>query len=299
MLLKRGTHGSLGTAGIVCALVLASIASSSAAFGASSTDPASFSDPTGDAIGGAPDVSTVVISTDSSGRTTFQITTNEASLLEGQWIYLDLDVDQNLATGNPTHFGAEYVLSVGAGGKFGAVRWANGSWQNAPLASLSGSYANSVATLAFNNSDLGDPDGFNLYIVAQNVSDQTPDADWAPNSGVWNYKLRIGELKLSVVFFHAPRSVKAGKPFAVALEVTRSDTGEFVGSGGQVGCRATVAGKRMSRPLYAGFQTVGSESAAFCGWRAPYKALAKTIRGSITVSFGGASVSHRFATKVK
>lgn len=120
-------------------------------------------------------------------------------LADGQWLYVDLDVDQYAGTGNPTHAGAEFVLSVGFGDRVGAVRWQSGNWQSTVLPSFSASFANGVATFAFDEADIGDPDGFNFYVVSQNVSGQTSDADWAPDSGVWNYKLPESPLKLSVV----------------------------------------------------------------------------------------------------
>jgi hypothetical protein len=93
--------------------------------------------------------------------------------------------------------------------------------------------------------------------------------------------------------------VKAGKAFVVAMESKRSDTGEFVGIGGRVRCQARLGGKSVLQPRFAGFETVDSDSAAVCAFRAPLKARGKTIRGSITVSFGGSSISRTFATRVK
>jgi hypothetical protein len=92
--------------------------------------------------------------------------------------------------------------------------------------------------------------------------------------------------------------VKAGKTLTVVMAATRSDTGELVGKEGRVRCRATIRGKSL-RLLTSGFVTVGSQTGAGCSWRVPGNARRKTIHGSITISFQGATVSRRFAAKVK
>jgi hypothetical protein len=288
---------------LLAALVLVTGTSTAAAFTANHSadpSPASFNDPTGDSIGGAPDMSVIVASIDGTDTITFQISTNEATLSAEHAIYVDLDTDQNAATGNPQHFGAEYVLSiVGPTNSFGAVRWQNANWQSIQLTSLSASYANGMATFTVNESDLGALTGFNFYVVSQASTGESVTAvDWAPDRGVWNYTWRTAALKLSVALFSAPRNVKAGKAFVVAMESKRSDTGEFVGIGARVRCRARLGAKTILQPRFTGFETVESESAAVCAYRAPIKARGKTIRGSITVSVGGSSVSRIFTTRV-
>jgi hypothetical protein len=264
------------------------------------TDPSSatFTDATGDA-GAAPDLGAIVISI-TSGTITFQIRTSDATLPAGRAIYVDLDTDKNAATGNPEHFGADYVLSiVGPTGSVGAVRWQNASWQSVQLASLSGAYANNLATLTVNESDLGAPTGFNFYVLSQVGTSASPTAaDWAPDRGVWNFSWRTAALTLSVARFSAPRTVKAGKVFLIAMESRRSDTGGFVGVGARVHCRARLGSNSALGPRFAGLQTVGSESAAICAFRAPINARGKRIHGSLTVSFGGSSVSRAFSLRV-
>ncbi len=68
-------------------------------------------DPTGDAKGGAPDITQVVTSNDAAGVITFRITT-VAPITDSSIIGIALDTDSNPGTGAG---GAEYVLIAGTG----------------------------------------------------------------------------------------------------------------------------------------------------------------------------------------
>ena len=78
-------------------------------------------DPTGDAKGGAPDITRIVTSNDATGLITFRITT-VAAIIDSSDVGVALDTDANPGTGGG---GAEYVLVASTGG-FGFAKW-NGS----------------------------------------------------------------------------------------------------------------------------------------------------------------------------
>jgi hypothetical protein len=148
-----------------------------------------FSDPSGDS-GAAPDITSVAVSNTQAGQITFQATiANESTLSPGAVIFLSIDSDQNPATGSPTNAGADYYLIIGLAPGVTAARWDGSTWVYAPLPSATVSYANGVATFSVNRSDLGNPTGFNFYLDAQADTSNTSAADFAPDSGVWNYQL--------------------------------------------------------------------------------------------------------------
>jgi hypothetical protein len=186
------TNGKDGRSQLVASLVQQAADQMSAA----STPPPAptvFSDPAGDS-GSAPDVTSVAVANTAAGQITFQVTiANEPTLAPGAAIFVDIDTDQNPATGSLDHLGAEYVLSIvgGPGGGVGAVRWNGSSWVLTPLTSLSASFENGVATIAVDKSELGVATGFNFYLSGQvDTSASSTAYDLAPDTGVWNYQLQ-------------------------------------------------------------------------------------------------------------
>ena len=157
---------------------------------------ATFVDPFGDGESGlAPDITIVVVSNNDAGVLTFQITiatTTSGSLIPGEFVAAFLDTDQNPATG-ATALGAEY--SVGILGQFGddligLSRWNGSGWTAIP-STLTGYWSGTTAVFSFNRADIGAPAGFNLIVgsIYQGIYDDY--VDFAPNSGYWNYQIRL------------------------------------------------------------------------------------------------------------
>ena len=86
-----------------------------------------------------------------------------------------------------------------------------------------------------------------------------------------------------------PSKPKAGKPFALRLQATRSDTGAAV-KGGRVTCVARVgsAALRAKSGAFVGNQAV-------CVWAIPASAKGKTFRGSVTIVFEGLKAAKSFS----
>ena len=83
----------------------------------------------------------------------------------------------------------------------------------------------------------GSPASFNVALSTANGTDR----DLAPDSGSWAYvvtplALKAGRIALS--------SARAGRPFAAAMEVTRSDF-EIALDEGSIACRGSIAGKKL------------------------------------------------------
>jgi len=94
-------------------------------------------------------------------------------------------------------------------------------------------------------------------------------------------------------FVTIPKQSRAGKLLDARLAVVRTDTGAQVRSGG-VKCSAKVAGVRL-RVRFARFRGGLAE----CSWRVPASAAHKILRGSVSVTFNGVTVTRAFSRRVQ
>jgi hypothetical protein len=261
------------------------------------SNPATFTDPNGDS-GTAPDIANVVVSNDANGQLRFRINVAKLSAPSPVNIVVAIDSDQNEATGMS---GTDYLLVADLStSSFGAARWNGADFVDSAAATASANNDSAGITFSINRRDLGNASGLNFWVRAFDGPEPVAGHfDDAPDQGTWNYTLvSPAQIQLAVVGFLAPKSVKAGKTLTAVMAATRSDTGDLVGKEGRVQCRATIGGKPL-RLLASGFVRVGSQSGAGCAWRVPRNAHRKTIRGSVTIGFQGATVSRQFAAKVR
>jgi hypothetical protein len=111
-----------------------------------------YSDPAEDS-GGAPDLTTTVVSNDPANNVTFRVSTNQVTLALDAVIGIILDADASPATGNG---GYDYVIAF-----FGSqpvailLRWDGTNFVATAAPTLRGSYASSVLTVTINGSDIG------------------------------------------------------------------------------------------------------------------------------------------------
>jgi hypothetical protein len=261
------------------------------------SNPATFTDPTGDS-GTAPDIANVVVSNDANGQITFRINVAKLSVPSPVQIVVAIDSDENAATGQS---GTDYLLLADlASNAFGLARWNGTDFVDAAAPTATATNDSAGIAFAINRSDLGNASGLNFWVRAFDGPEAVAGHfDDAPDDGTWNYRLvSPAPLALTVAGFLAPRSVKAGKTLTAVMAAKRSDTGDLVGKEGRVKCRATTGGKSL-RLLASGFVKVGSQSGAGCSWRVPRNARRKAIHGSVTISYQGATVSRQFTARIK
>ncbi len=253
---------------------------------------ASFTDPAGDSQT-APDVLAVTAAHDTAGNITLTIRTNQATLSDDALLMLGLDSDKNPATGTG---GIEYLFGIGSGG-WQFLRWDGTNFVPANASSANGSYAGGLATFKLHKADLGGSSAFNFYVASLQLDVNSGDvvaSDDAPDgTGVYAYtlaaptppaqKVKPLALRAGAVTF-APAKAVPGKAFAVRVRVTRGDTAGPLASG-KVTCRFTVGGKsvRATGSIRAGVAT--------CSLKLPVNARKQRLRGTITISFNGVSVT--------
>ena len=147
-------------------------------------------------------------------------------------------------------------------------------------------------------SELANSPRFRFSVLSADVNSAIQSVvavDVAPDDFTfWRYSLaNKPALMLSAKrLVTAPMRPRAGRPFAVGLPVTRSDTGRGITTGA-VSCRVLVAGKRVT----ATGRVAGG--AARCSVVVPSSAEGKPLRGTISVRTGGRSVAANFAYVVR
>lgn len=258
-------------------------------------DPSSFPDPANDQDA-APDIAAVRVSDARNGWITFSISTpNYAVLPEQSAIIVSIDSDDNPRTGDS---GAELELVLVAG-QMSLERWNGRRFVPDDLPTRARHRnAGNVVALDLHVSELGNSPRFRFTLLSADLNAAIQGLvaiDFAPDdASFWRYALvNRPALKLTATrLFGTPTRPRAGKPFAVNLAVTRSDTNRPI-AGGTVGCRVLAAGKPV-----AAKGTI-ARGAGHCSFVVPSTAGGKVVRGTITVRAGGKSVAADFSYVVR
>jgi hypothetical protein len=246
----------------------------------------------------APAITTVAVSNGDNGLVTFRVgISNRSQLTNNDHYAVFLDTDSNASTGDTDAEGAEYAILVDSG-RADLGRWNGSDFDfSVPQSSLVFTYA-SGPVLSFNAAELGGPTAFNFYVAAltDDPAGGDPHADFAPPTGhgTWNYQVKVTPLQLSFVkLTTTPTTPKAGQAFTVIM-VIRGNKPDARKQGARAVCTASVA-RRSVKPAASGF----ANNTARCAWRLPRSVKGKTISGSVSATYQGLQVSHRFAARVR
>ena len=300
--------GRLRSSGLLALIALACIALPAAVGAAplaTSANSTTYTDSTGENPA-APDITTIVASNNDAGLISFKINVpNRASLTVDMLIAMEVDTDNNAATGNPD--GTDYAIEL-FGGEVALFKWDGENFTrragDPPATSLIFAYQGG-ATLTISAAELGNTKNlrFSAIVIAGLTTDPvTGDldftnatADVAPaiGAGLYPYEVKIGAAKLNVrTFSTTPARPLAGKPFALRLQVARSDTGALV-QGGQVTCVGRAGAARLSGTG----RFVGRT--AVCTFRIPAGARGKVFRGAITITFEGLKAARSYSRAIR
>ncbi len=282
-----------------------------------------YTDGSGDS-GTAPDLTQVVVSNDAT-QVTFRIAAPGRTPTDTEAHVLFIDSDANASTGDD----GDELRAIFAFPSFYVESWNGSAWVDAPTTGISGRFelGSSASTwqLTLPRTLLGTGTAFNFVVLAFKVNGENIEAaDLAPNSGSWRYEIVLkqcangrdddGDGKidssdlgcsgtdddlesddpytLSIGKATAtPASGKSGRPVVVRAQVRQVETGQRI-TGGTVRC-ATKVGSATKRS--AGQLTAGT---ATCRLTAPKVAKTTTVRGTITVTSKGVTVSVPYAFRV-
>jgi len=271
---------------------------------------ATFSDPVGDTIvapEGAdvstlsiPDITAIEVTNTPDGVVTFKVTLTAQTLSPISIVGLVLDLDKNPDTGDEGDE-AELAWAVGPLGVSELVfaRWDGAGLVEVTTTSATGSFSGGVVAITVPRSELLDTRGFTFGVVAITLK---PDLstlvfDLAPDSeDPFLYDLE-GLLPPPPPTLSAdglggiPTRPRAGKQFIVSTLVTRSDTGDLVGTG-SVACAARVGAARIKET--GRFRQQNAQ----CVMTVPRKAKGKVLRGTMTIRAAGATLKKSFSFRV-
>ena len=295
---------------IGCVLVLAGLHASSAG-AANSTI---YEDERGEESG-APDIQRVLVANDDSGRVTFRIEIPTHPTLTQDVRLRIWFSDGHPATGLTENGADGFVLVDGFLLEFGTA--ALYRCQDAVCiptgystdGSLDFSYASGM-TVTTGVGALGvrmdvSPHlsfsveagaGFAYDPVTRMFDFTNVRRDFAPSTpgSQWRYTVRVRPSALVARdLTTTPRAARAGMNLTVRLHVVAAETGETV-TRGAVRCSARV-GSSSLRATASRFV----RQRATCVFRIPARATGKTLRGSISVSHAGRTVSRAFTRRIR
>jgi hypothetical protein len=146
-----------------------------------------YADRIGDAVNGAPDISTIAVANDDQGNITVTVTlANHASDFQpNEGVLVVMDTDGNGATGNG---GFDYVYA-GVKDHTGLFIWNGSSFAPAGAPSLQSSAASGQIAFRINRSDLGNTTGLNFYVETTRDNGASIGDDAPDGNGVFTYRL--------------------------------------------------------------------------------------------------------------
>jgi hypothetical protein len=283
--------GVLGLAPVAAAVCLVGVA------GGAGT--ASFSDSAGDS-GEAPDVISITVANDDQGLISFTVTiANRATFGPDDAVAIPFATNAPGRAG-VREDGVNFVLGLeGTQGAF-LERWTGADMvvvRPAP-SSLRGSFADGVVTLTVRQDDLvpgfpslAVPTELSFYVLGVSFNgavvvaeDDAPDA----SDQFWSYRL-VQPPRIIVTYFRAPKIAKPGAVLVARVGAAWSDTGRVV-KPTKVSCRAKLGSRvlkgRASAPV-------------LCSWTLPTHSAGMTLRGTVTLTSSGMSVTRSFTTRVR
>jgi hypothetical protein len=239
-------------------------------FGASGAAAAeTFTDPQGDATGGAADITQVDVSNDFDGNVTIALTIpNRTTLTPDDRLFVFLNVDKDSSTG---FGGLDYAIVIDSEGAT-LVRAAGSSFASAPQTTLTVTADRKAITI--NRSELGDTRGFAFGVLSGLDSSDSAE-DMAPDTGTATYNLNLKPILDTLVARFLPAKPKHGKPFRLSGTTLRVEDGTVVRAD-SITCVAKLNGKRI---------------AGRCSWRIPANARGKRLVVTLTARYKGASAT--------
>lgn len=238
-------------------------------------------DPTGDAGPGAPDIGTVLVTSDAGGQIVFTIGVTPAPQTEDSYVFICLDTDLNIGTGDPMLDGADYAVEVDPEGIYFG-RWIGADWVEASQAAVRVTRTPDSLGISVNRRQLGNTNGFTFWLGSGVGDASNALTDIAPNETQWNYSLATKAPDVRAVMLAATPSLpRVGRSFNVEpVGLQLPDTGEMVmvrPVPDSYSCEARLAGKAIRGHGVGG-----------CTWQLPKAARGKKLAVFVTVSYEGA-----------
>jgi hypothetical protein len=275
--------------GLVAAL--STVACAVAAQPALGAVPATYADPTRDARGRAPELTTVVVSNDDAGTVRFRINVaNQPRLAAGSTLELYVDSDRDPATGDPLSLGADHRFVLdGSSQTFDFARWDGARFDPSAAVATAQVWYWSGVSITIDRTELGGTSALSFW-VRSTAADRTNDA--APDHGTWSYELGTGGVNPpdidSFAYRVRPAAPRAGASWRLEVDTVRLADGTGSARPDRWSCTATLAGKP--------FRGAGRGG---CTFRLPRGSRGKRLEVTMTVAYQGEVVSGKTAYRVR
>jgi hypothetical protein len=251
-----------------------------------------YTEPTGDSTS-APDIKGASVTSNAAGQLVFSIDIVNLPSPANVQTFLFIDSDAKASTGDTDLRGAEYFFAVDeSDNSYGFGHWNGSSWDDVPGATVTVTAGAGGVRISVNQSELAGTAEFNFWVGTRNGADNARDK--APDFGAWNYSVAAGGPHIVGILTQTkptagPRSGKSFSIEPIALRLPPDGTGvSILPRPESYRCRATLAGKR-----------VAGNGKGKCAWKLPKNARGKRLIVNLSVSYGGASSTARYAYKVK
>jgi hypothetical protein len=272
-----------------------------------------YTDASGDATNGGPDITTVTVSDDSSGKITFTATIgNRPTLTDVDAVQAYFDTDRNAGTGGPG--GYDYQVAW-IDGHQELDKWDGSQYATQTgIASFTASYKGGQAAFSINSADFGGSTSFNFILTTtgdngDSTSDRAPDgtANWDfPSSGGTAPPPPppppgsppppgappppppptngLKGTKFTVIKPHAGGRLTASMVMRVNGTAVKTT----------VACTAKIGTKKLA------VKSKGSvlSGRASCVWTVPKNTKGKTVKATIAATYQGTTVKKSFSAKV-
>ena len=261
-----------------------------------------YADRVGDAVNGAPDISTIAVANDDQGNITVTVTlANHASDFQpNEGVLVVMDTDGNGATGNG---GFDYVYA-GVKDHTGLFIWNGSSFAPAGAPSLQSSAASGQIAFRINRSDLGNTTGLNLYVETTRDNGASIGDDAPDGNGVFTYRLVLPTAPppppptTTTPPSAAPRFVvspvglpHAGKRFVVRARVL---LGAQSVSPSALGCAAKVGSSAVRTTAVNGPAPYRS-----CVVVIPTRSKGKSVTMTLLVQYKSSGTTRRLTYKIR
>jgi hypothetical protein len=250
-----------------------------------------YTDPAGDSVG-APDITSVTISNDPSGLITVRLGVTGIEPADTD-LYVYFDTDRDSDTGSVS--GCEYLIAVetdSTGHHWVMGRWDGDAWAQMPQSPTMGfDHTGDVVTFTLGRKDIGNAKAFDFWTASGRYLDgEMTGEDLAPDTGRWHYTVSVVSLVAGKLVAR-PTGPVSGKRFAVAMRVTRADTGAAP-TGAKLSFRVTLGGKTLKA---TGAVAAGTARVTMI---VPRASKGKQLRVAMTVTALGVSVTRAAVYRV-
>jgi hypothetical protein len=264
-----------------------------------SASSGNYVDPTGDAFGGAGDITSAVVAGDKgSGQLVFRIAGSNIASSEHNALYVDIDSDANPQTGSLPDNGAEYEFYVDDS-SYSFARWDGAHWVEAPNLSVRVSGDTSLITISVNRNELGNTSDFNFvateFSMTVNGNVALLGLDLAPDDGAYNYSFDANGPQIDSVDVQTTPSAgpRAGKQFVI------NPTALHLPPDGRTN-PATIAPESYSCAVNLGAKKLAGRGTGGCTVTIPKKkSKGKKLTVQLTVNYQGAAKVVPLTFKVK